>query len=173
MLTNTDNLSIVLYPHPTLRKPTILIESIDDNIVQIAHKMLDIMRQAPGIGLAAPQVGLPLRMFVANTTGEIKDDLVYINPVLTNPTTDSVTFEEGCLSFPGIYAHIMRPTGITITALDLNGNEFTQSSNDILARIWQHETDHLNATLFIDRFTQTDKLANRRLLKTLEDNYSL
>ena len=122
-----NKLSVVWYPDPVLRKVTEPINNITDEIIDIAHQMLQIMHDEPGVGLAAPQVGLSLRMFVANPTGEDNDDHVYINPVLTQPTPVTTSMEEGCLSFPGIYAQIMRPIGITITATDLNGKKILET----------------------------------------------
>lgn len=169
MNVNPKNLRIVHYPAPILRKMTQPIGEITENVIEVADKMLELMHQAPGVGLAAPQVGLDWRMFVANATGEPGDDRVYINPVLSDPTEEWEMYEEGCLSLPGIQVNVNRPIGITITATDLEGNEFTETSTELAARVWQHEYDHLVATLIIDKMNQMDRLANRKILKALEE----
>jgi peptide deformylase len=126
------------------------------------------MHEAPGVGLAAPQVGIPWRLFVANPTGEPADDRAFINPVLSRPSREMHDRDEGCLSLPEITAQIRRPKAITVTATDLDGREFALTSDDLPARIWQHETDHLDGVLIIDRMTPMDRLANARKLKELE-----
>ena len=168
MNVDPEQLQIVLHPDPVLRRKAKPVEAIDENIRQIARRMLHLMHEAPGVGLAAPQVGLELRMFVANATREAENDRVYINPVLSNPSRETEDYEEGCLSLPGINAEIRRPVGVTITAQDLNGETFTETDHELPARIWQHEYDHLDGVLILDRMTRLDKLANRKALKELE-----
>jgi peptide deformylase len=131
--------------------------------------MLDLMHEAPGVGLAAPQVGLPIRLFVANATGEEEDDMVFINPVITVDGKATEDMEEGCLSLPGINASIRRPKAVTIEATDINGNRFIASSDDLPARIWQHENDHLDGVLIIDKMSPIDKMANRKAIKEMEE----
>ena len=109
-------------------------------------------------------------MFVANHTGDPENDLVFINPVLTDPTRTTEDYEEGCLSLPDIRAEIRRPRGITITALGLDGHPFSLASDELPARIWQHETDHLDGVLIIDRMSPTDRTALRRKIKALEED---
>lgn len=161
-------LQIVTYPDPVLRQKAQPITRIDDQVRRVAKRMLELMHEAPGIGLAAPQVGLPWRMFVANATGEPEDDMVFINPVLQVVGRKTADYEEGCLSLPGIRAEIRRPVAIRIRAYDLEGNAFEATSDDLPARIWQHENDHLDGVLIIDRMTPFDRDANKRLLAELE-----
>ena len=168
-----DGLHIVFYPHPSLRVKAKDIEQVDDTVRAVAAKMLELMHEARGIGLAAPQVNLPWRLFVANVPDQTDGDRVYINPVLTDPQGPVEREEEGCLSLPDIRGDITRPGGITITALDLEGREFTETADDLLARCWQHETDHLDGKLIIDRMNRMDRLANRRKIKQLELDYEL
>lgn len=168
MAIDPNGLHIVTYPAPVLRDPAEPIESVTDDVRAVAERMLDLMHEAVGVGLAAPQVGLGWRMFVANPTGERADDRVYINPVLREPSRHTDRVEEGCLSIPDVRAPIMRPVGIAIEALDIDGQPIREDSEGLLARIWQHETDHLDGVLIIDRMTPADKRANRRSLDSLE-----
>jgi peptide deformylase len=133
--------------------------------------MFDLMRANRGVGLAAPQVGLNLRMFVMNPTGEPQDDRVYVNPVLSEPA-GSETAEEGCLSLPNIHVNIDRTKTLRMQAQDLDGKPIDQVETGYLARIWQHETDHLNGTMLTDRMGTVAKMTNRRILRELEDDYA-
>lgn len=168
MTTVTSRLKIVLHPHPVLRMRALPIERMTDEIRAVAVRMIELMHEAPGVGLAAPQVGLPWRMFVANDTREPGNDKVFINPVLSEPTREVDDYEEGCLSLPGVTAHIRRPKGVTIDAIDLDGKPFRLVSNDFAARVWQHENDHLDGVMILDRMTPIDRMANRRAIKELE-----
>src|SRR5690606_21325593 len=112
---------------------------------------IELMHEAGGCGLAAPQVALNWRLFVANDTGEPGNDLVFINPQLINPGTEQHDREEGCLSLPHIAGVVRRPKIITVQALDIDGKPFEMTSDELAARIWQHETDHLDGVLIIDR----------------------
>jgi peptide deformylase len=146
----------------------------------VAEAMVRIMREAEGIGLAAPQVGLDWRMFVADVpegekrsaSGEppsaTNGPVVYINPVLSKPTGPVEPYEEGCLSLPEIRGDVLRPPAITITALDLEGQEFTQTATGLLARCWQHEFDHLDGVLIIDKMTAPYRIKNRSAIRDLE-----
>ncbi len=165
-----QKLKIVNYPHPVLRAKAKPLSQITEEVRAVAVRMLVLMHAAPGVGLAAPQVGLPWRMFVANPTGQPEDDLVFINPVLSMPSREVSDYEEGCLSLPDIRATIRRPKGITVTALDLAGKSFTLSSEELAARVWQHETDHLDGVLLLDRMTEMDRRACRKAIKELEDS---
>lgn len=130
--------------------------------------MIELMHEAEGLGLAAPQVGLSWRLFVANSKADGEPDRIYVNPVLSGFTDIVVPREEGCLSLPGITAEILRPEGATITAIDLDGRAFTLTDQTLLARVWQHEMDHLNGVLIIDRMSPMDRLVHRRAVKDLE-----
>lgn len=164
-------LRIVTYPARVLRTRAKPVLTIDDEVRDVARRMIELMHEAPGVGLAAPQVGLDWRMFVAVGPGEAQDDrqdFVFINPALSNPSRDAEDYEEGCLSLPQVHATIRRPRSITITAQDLAGQAFTLTSDILQARIWQHETDHLDGILILDRMTPMDKLANQRAVRDLE-----
>lgn len=161
-------LALVYYPAPVLRQVAQPVDPIDDEVRALAARMIQIMHEHRGVGLAAPQVGLPWRMFVANPTGNDRDNFVYINPRLTRPGRASDMVEEGCLSIPDVRAPIMRPTEITIEALDTEGQPFTQTSDDLLGRIWQHEFDHLDGKLILDRMRPDDLRAHRKVIAALE-----
>ena len=160
-------LSILTYPASALRRVAETVEEIDEGVRVVANRMIELTREARGVGLAAPQVGVSWRLFV--TVGpEDEPARVYVNPHLSEFIQVPVVREEGCLSLPGINVDIRRPAGCMITAMDLDGREFTLTRDDLLARVWQHETDHLNAILIIDKMSVLDRLANRKLIKELE-----
>ena len=122
-------------------------------------------------GLAASQVGMLWRIFVMNATGEEKDNLVFVNPVLSQQD-GLAEAEEGCLSLPGINVSVRRARRCRIDAQDLKGNPITFEDDDLLCRCWQHEVDHLNGVLLIDRMGPTDRIATRKTLKGLEEGYA-
>lgn len=166
-----DQIKLVHYPDPVLRTPANPIEKVTDEVRQVAMRMLEIMHEAPGVGLAAPQVGLSWRLFVTNTGGESPVDRVFINPVLSHPSRTIAEYDEGCLSLPGVTVPIRRPKGIAINATDLEGNPVSLVSEELDARVWQHEYDHLEGKLIIDCMTEIDKIANKNALRDLEDAY--
>ncbi|MFP4144679.1 MAG: peptide deformylase [Phycisphaeraceae bacterium] len=163
-----DKLAIVLYPDPVLRETCQPVQQIDEQVQAVARRMLELMHHAHGVGLAAPQVSLNWRLFVANPSGEPDDNRVFINPTLVSLSRETATQEEGCLSIPHVTAEITRPTGVTIRALDLQGQPFQLTSDELPARVWQHEYDHLDGVLITDRMTRVDRMANKRALRELE-----
>lgn len=167
MLPDPASLRILSYPAPVLKRRASEVETIDGYVRDVAHRMLELMREAEGVGLAAPQVGLSWRLFVANSGSDGEPDRVYINPRIEFLPSEMVWREEGCLSLPGIRAQIRRPERVTITATDLDGKTFTLTSDGLLARVWQHEFDHLDGTLILDRMSPIDRLATRRAVKEL------
>ncbi len=167
MTIDVARLKILIYPAAPLRVMAEPVSTIDGTVRAVAARMIELTRQARGVGLAAPQVGLAWRMFT--TAGdESEPDRVFINPRLLNLTGDLVSREEGCLSLPGINVDIRRPDSTTITAQDLDGASFTLTADDLTARVWQHEYDHLDGILIIDKMTPIDRLATRKALKELE-----
>ncbi len=174
MSVDVDALRIVHHPAPMLRRRAAAIELVDDDVRAVARRMLELMAEAPGIGLAAPQVGLDWRLFVAHVPPDpdegLVDDhgallatsepIVAVNPRLHEFTRDLVAAEEGCLSLPGIAGNVRRPSGVAMTALDLDVNETTRRAAGLLARCWQHEHDHLDGVLIVDKF---DALTRRRV----------
>lgn len=145
-------LRIVPHPHPALRYESRPVTEIDDRLRSTVRAMFDLMYEAHGIGLAANQVAVPLRFFVLNLSAdpEQKDEeRVFINPEIVKRHA-SVDEEEGCLSFPGVYAKVRRARRIRVKAFDLGGNEVEVDADDLLGRALQHETDHLDGRLFVD-----------------------
>lgn len=161
-----ENCHITRYPAPVLAKPAEPIDRIDDNIRHLADKMVDIMLENKGVGLAGPQAGIPLRIFVVSLDGTKENAKVYINPSMV-PSGDLQPAEEGCLSVPGIFSKIRRYEKCTVTATGLDGKEFTEHAEGLLARVFQHECDHLNGMLIINRISQVARIAARRRLKEL------
>ena len=124
-------------------------EEINDELRALAEEMFETMENANGVGLACPQIGKNIRMFVAMADDDVKR--VFINPQIVATSDDSVPYEEGCLSVPQVYENIMRPSKVTVQAQDQNGKKFTLEAEGLLARIIQHESDHLEGVIFIDR----------------------
>jgi peptide deformylase len=147
---------------------------VDAELRRIIGEMFELMYEDKGVGLAANQVGLPYRFFVANLLSDpaAKDEeIVLINPVITK-RTGTAEAEEGCLSFPGIWAPVRRPEKISMTAFNLAGEEVTIETDGFLARAIQHETDHLDGTVFIDRLTPANELAVREALDSLRRQFA-
>ncbi len=165
-------LSIIEYPHPTLRIRSKPIRRVDQELRHIAAQMLDLMYEAEGVGLAANQVDLPLRMFVVNSSGERGggEELVLLNPELQMPK-GSETGQEGCLSLPGLSAQVKRPTSIRLSAYDLHGNPVERVVDGFLARVLQHENDHLDGVLFFDRLSEEAKSELDDQLLDLESDF--
>lgn len=130
-------------------------EEINDEFRALIKEMFLTMDEANGVGLAAPQVGIAKRFFVAKSDDDV--ERVFINPVITKTSSELSEYEEGCLSIPGVYETIVRPKAVTISALDINGKPFTLDAEGLLARIVQHESDHLDGVLYIDRGDQAFK----------------
>lgn len=172
--------SLQIYPAAILRKKAEPIAEITAEVRAFADKMVEIMQAEEGIGLAAPQAGRSWRMFVVDVPPSedrsadtdpptaSRGVQVYINPVLSKPTGTPVAAEEGCLSLPEIRGDVLRPPVITITAIGLDGKQLTQTAGGLLARCWQHENDHLDGVLIIDKMTQMSRLKNRGAVRDLE-----
>lgn len=166
-------LEIVQYGHPALRAKGRRIETVDDEIRQLAADMLDTMYDADGVGLAAQQIGMPLQICVVDVAGvEDRPSSLRINGleveidgnmplVLINPEIEtfgkSHKSAEGCLSFPGIRGDIVRPYSVRVTAKSLEGDDIVFEADGLLARAVQHEHDHLHGILFIDRMEAKEK----------------
>lgn len=165
-----EPVSIISYPDPRLKKVSAPITAFDEALKALAQQMFVLMRQEKGVGLAAPQVAKNIRMFVMNATGKPEDDRVYVNPELSEAEGEEEG-EEGCLSIPELRVKIFRSRKLRIVAKDLEGKPIDESADGYIARIWQHETDHLNGILLTDRMGPVAKIANRSLLKNLEEQY--
>jgi peptide deformylase len=161
---------ITRYPAPVLKGGVKRIETIDDEIRALAEKMIDIMVEQKGVGLAAPQAGVALAIFVVSVDGTKEGAKVYINPEIT-PSGSVEVVEEGCLSLPGIWAKLKRHTKCTVKATDLDGKEFIEEGEGLLARAFQHETDHLEGRLIVDRMGTAARIVVRGRLKELAEDY--
>jgi peptide deformylase len=166
-----EDLQIIIWPDPRLKKISQPITDFTPGLAQLTQRMFDLMRQHKGVGLAAPQVGQNIRLFVMNATGKPEDDRIYINPILSEPDSEEVS-EEGCLSLPAINAQITRNKTIRMQAQDLKSNRFDELQTGYVARVWQHEVDHLNGVLITDRMGLGDKLKYRKTLRDLEDAWA-
>lgn len=165
-----SKIKLCYYPDPILRKMCAPVTAFDERLRQLAERMLEMMRGHRGVGLAAPQVGLPIRLFVCNTTGEPGNDLVCVNPVLADKQ-DLAEAEEGCLSIPEVFVPVRRGVKVRLTAFDVAGQPYERIGQDLTARVWQHESDHLDGRLIVDYMSEAAKIANRRALKQLRDKH--
>ena len=165
-----NELKIICYPDPRLRKMSAPVTVFDASLTELAAQMLRLMKEARGVGLAAPQVGANIRLFVMNVGSEEGADRIYVNPILTDADGEEEG-EEGCLSLPQINAKVWRSKTLRMQARDLGGNPIDETANEYIARIWQHETDHLDGTLIIDRMGPVARLAARRILKELQQKW--
>lgn len=144
--------NIIIHPDPRLKKVCDQVDGISPELRKLATDMLETMYDAPGIGLAAPQVGVLERVFVMDVAGKeiAPEPRVLINPRVTWESDEENIHEEGCLSIPGIYEEITRPAVIRMAFQDLDGVEIEEEFEGIAATCAQHELDHLNGTLFVD-----------------------
>lgn len=168
------NYIVTLYPTPVLRKEAAPVESFDDELIQVVEAMFRRMYLSKGVGLAAPQVGIGKRILVINPSGEEEDkssELALINPTITERFGDPDTSEEGCLSFPGIYAEVTRPEKCIVVAKNVAGEEFEIELEGFPSRVVQHEYDHLQGILLVDRMSATDKVRHRAALNELIADY--
>jgi len=158
------------FPEPVLLNSAEPVKEIDDGIRKLAERMIEIMVENKGVGLAGPQAGVDLRIFVVSPDGTKENAKVYINPEIETGG-QIVEEEEGCLSLPGIYGKIRRFSQCKVTATDLNGNRFTEDATGLPARAFQHEFDHLEGRMVKDRLSVAAKLRARRRLNKLKEEY--
>ncbi len=172
-------LSVVKYGSKILRTKCLLVEDINEEIRQLVFNMVETMDAAKGIGIAAPQVGHLLRIFVLRNyiekgedSFEISSDYqVYINPKILSVSKETAFEVEGCLSIPGVREEVERPLKIEIEALDLEGNLFKETLFGYNARVRLHENDHLHGVLFIDRIAKNRRKKIDPVLKQLEAKF--
>lgn len=154
------DLRIVKYPHPALRKSNELVtleELKDGSAAKLAKEMFLVMYAAAGVGLAAPQVGVNKRLMVYNQSGDSKkwlDEVIMVNPTIVESSEARHVDTEGCLSFPGMDGQVERSKWIKVEAINLKGKKIKRKFTDWEARIFQHEYDHLDGTVYIDRLTE-------------------
>ena len=168
-MVDVDKCKITHFPAKVLAGKAKPVERVDDNIRELVDKMIDIMIETKGIGLAAPQAGVPLRLFIISLDGSRENVRVYVNPVVKTGG-DLAVNEEGCLSVPQVYTRIKRYKNATVTATDLDGNEFTEQADGLYARALQHEYDHIEGVTIADKMGAAARIAHRRQLKKLKEN---
>jgi peptide deformylase len=149
-------LDIYTLGEDVLRKTAEKVTEFDSSLTMLIDAMFETMEESDGIGLAAPQVGILKRFFVVDTRKQ-NDKIACINPEIIEMSHEIGSYEEGCLSIPGMYFNIDRPLTVTLQAQDVKGKSFTIKATGLLARVMQHEYDHLQGTLFIDRMEEEDR----------------
>jgi len=164
---------IVKYGDPVLHSPAAAVDDIDDAVRRLLDDMVDTMYAAPGIGLAAPQIGVPLRVIVIDVSvGQEKDQLIrLVNPELLESEGEQ-RIEEGCLSIPGYGGSPVRPARVSVRGLDPEGRPLVYTGTELLARAFCHEIDHVNGLVFVDRLSPLKRdLMKRRLRKRARDGW--
>jgi len=165
-------LRLVLYPDPILKKRAAPVAQVDEALRARVREMFAILYEEKGVGLAAPQVGWSVRLFVVNTrgAGEPATEKVYINPEISLPEgpIEEIQEEEGCLSIPGVRGKVTRHRRLRIKALDAHGTPFEEEVSDLESRVVQHELDHLDGILFITRLGLAERMLAGKTLKKLE-----
>lgn len=162
-------LKIYQYPEKVLRKETEQVEVFDENLKQLAQDMAETMYDAPGIGLAAPQVGKSLKLIVVDTSKDPEEQKIFltmVNPEIIAREGDQVD-EEGCLSVPDITATVKRSKKVTVAYQDLEGNSHEMETADRFAVVMQHEIDHLNGILFIDHLSSLKRNLYKKKVKKM------
>ncbi len=163
--------TILTYPNPLLKKKSAPVDSINDATRELARDMIETMYDAPGVGLAAPQIGVLQRVIVIDIAGknEPPELIVAINPIIVHAEGE-VYEEEGCLSVPDYAANVKRHASVTVTALVLDGTERTWQAEDLLAIAFQHEIDHLEGILFVDHLSALKReIFQRKARKAAEE----
>ena len=161
-------LDILRYPDPRLHKVAKPVATVDDRIRALVRDMAETMYAAPGIGLAATQVDVHERVVTIDVSEDGKDLQVFINPEITWSSPECKTYEEGCLSIPGIYDEVKRPAEVKLRALDANGQPFELHADGLLAVCIQHEIDHLNGKVFVEYLSSLKQNRIRTKLKKAE-----
>lgn len=161
---------IVLYPDPILLRPTRRVESVDDELRRLVRDMIETMHAEPGVGLAANQVGVPLRLMVVDLTAgeEPGQSRVFVNPEIV-ATSGSQVGDEGCLSFPGIVEVLERPLNVTLRATDLEGRPVEETAEGFYARAICHEVDHLDGVVFLSRMSSLKRNLVKRRIRKLQE----
>ena len=168
MTIDVEKCHITHYPAQVLGKASQPVEKIDDNIRRLVVKMTDLMVELKGVGFAAPQGGVALRLFIISLDGSRNNVRVYVNPTVKGegPIVEN---EEGCLSVPGVYTKIKRYSIATVTATGLDGKTFTEQGDGLYARALQHEFDHIEGVTIVNRMPTIAHITYRKQLKKLEE----
>ncbi len=161
--------SVLIYPDPHLRRKAEPLEELTDEVIARIEAMFPLMREAKGIGLAAPQIGWNKRLFVINLSGKPEDDLAMINPEILECDGGTWTVEEGCLSLPKIHGKVVRNKRVVVRAIDISGDEIEVEADGMVGRCILHEYDHLDGILFVDRLSPAKKMSIKRKLRALEE----
>ncbi len=161
---------ILIHPDPRLKKVCAPVETVDARIRKLADDMLETMYDAPGVGLAGPQVGVMKRIFVIDCAEKdaVADPMVLINPEITWTSEETSTYEEGCLSIPEIYEDVTRPKLVRMRYLDVDGNPHEDEFDELYATATQHELDHLDGKLFIDYLSKVKRAMITNKMKKLK-----
>ncbi len=166
-----NELELRIYGDPVLRSRAEAIEDFGPDVRELADAMVQVMQKEGGIGLAAPQVGVKKRLIVALAMRDLDDGdappVVLVNPEVEDRSSDTWSYEEGCLSLPGITGNVVRPKAIRLAYRDVDGNERTLEAEGIFSRIILHEIDHLDGRLFIDYLSSAQKSIIKSKLKQL------
>ena len=158
---------------PVLRASAAEITDIDGKLVKLAHDMLDTMYEAPGLGLAAPQIGVGKRLFVYDLDPEARaDPHVLVNPRIVE-SDGEWTYQEGCLSIPGLSFEIVRPKVVHLVGVDLDGNEVSIEADELTARLFQHELDHLDGVLMTERMDPDTKKQALKEIRRIRDRFEV
>lgn len=165
-------LPIRKYPDPVLRKTAEPVTIIDAKLRQLAADMVETMQEAQGVGLAAPQVGESIRMVIVDFDPENGDPKVLINPVIVKRSGRKELKAEGCLSFPGVHTQVKRSPRVVCEAQNLDGEIVEYQAEGLCARAVQHELDHLEGMLFVDKAGPSDKQSLERELEEMEESYA-
>jgi len=166
-------LNILYYPDKRLHKVAKPVASVDDRVRQLAKDMAETMYDAPGVGLAATQVDVHERVIVIDVSEDSNDLLVLINPEILWSSEDSQVYEEGCLSVPGIYDEVERAAEIKVRSLDLNGKPFEFDAEGLLGVCVQHEIDHLNGKVFVEKLSMLKQIRIRTKFIKLQKREAL
>jgi peptide deformylase len=169
-----ENLKIVHYPHPALRRVARPLTAIDKTVHLVAGKMLELMYEQRGLGLAGNQVAWPFRLIVLNFTGDPQQkdqEGIFLNPAVVE-RKGTIEEDEGCLSLPGLFAKVRRAKQVKVQAYNLKGELVEKVVTDLEARAWQHEIDHLDGILFIDKMGTIARLSSRGPLRDFEKAFA-
>ena len=160
-------LKILIFPDPKLRTVADRVKEVSDSIVKLSEDMLETMYEGDGVGLAATQVDVHKRIIVIDVSKEKNDPLVLINPTINRIiNNENKSYSEGCLSVPGIYEELERPTSVEINALGIDGKEFTLVAEDILSVVIQHEIDHLEGKMMVDYLSNLKReMIRKKMIK--------
>lgn len=163
---------LIILPDPLLRQVSKPVERVDDSLRRLADDMLETMYDAPGIGLAAIQIGLPMRLLVIDLAKEDDEPAphVFVNPEILESSDERSVYEEGCLSIPEYYAEVERPASVRVKYVDRDGKEQEIKAEGLMATCLQHEIDHLNGVLFIDHISKLKRdMVMRKFRKLSRD----